>query len=187
MNNRLFCFLIGIVLFASCQDVKKPEAPANLMDKAKMVQVLSGSYLMNAARSVANRDVMNKGIKLDSIIYAKYEIDSLQFAQSNAFYSSDLEVYKEILLEVQQNLVKEKELRDTLYAKYKKAQEAIRAKDSTEKAQRDSLRIVFPEISKDSFQIRLELLQILEEELKFKKTESGIDAGAVESDQDSLL
>ena len=183
MNRKAYFIVVVVLVFVSCQDVKRPKAPSNLIDKATMVNVLSESYLMNAARSVANRDVINKGIKLDSIIYTKYAIDSLQFAQSNAYYSADLEVYKEIFLEVQQNLVKEKEVRDTLYARYKNTQEAIRVQDSIDKAQLDSLRIVFPKITQDSLQKHFELLQIIEN----KKTEAGLDLEPAESDQDSLL
>ena len=183
MNRSAYILVVGILAFVSCQDVKRPEEPTNLIDKPTMVKILSESYLMNAARSVANRDISNKGIKLDSIIYNKYKIDSLQFAKSNAFYSADLDVYKEIFLEVQQNLVKEKELRDTLYSRYKKTQLAIRYQDSVDKAKMDSLRIVFPEISKDSLQKQFDLLQVFENQ----KIDSGIDVSPAEFNQDSLL
>lgn len=183
MVYRVYILLCCFLTIISCQDVKKPEAPDNLIDKDKMVEVLSESYLMNAARSIANRDISNRGIKLDSIIYSKFNIDSLQFAKSNAYYSADLDTYKEIFLKVQQNLIKEKELRDTLYFKYKTTQEAIRIQDSIDKAQLDSLRIIYPAVTLDSLQKHVDLLQSLE----IEKSDFGIDVPAVETDQDSLL
>lgn len=183
MNRSTYLLVVVIMVFISCQDVKRPKEPTNLINKEAMVEILTESYLMNAARSIANRDVVNNGIKLDSIIYAKYAIDSLQFAQSNAFYSADLNTYKDIFLKVEQNLVKEKALRDTLYSQYKITQKAIHIQDSIVKVQLDSLKIVFPEISQDSLQKHLELLQSIETE----KIPAGIDVEAVESNQDSLL
>ena len=141
---------VAFLIVIGCQDVKRPEMPTNLISKDIMAEIFTEAYLMNAARSIDNRTIVGKGIILDSILYTKYKVDSLQFAKSNAFYSSDLETYKMLLLQVQENLTIEKAKRDTLYAQYKRSQEAIRIKDSIREARLDSMELVFPKLERDS-------------------------------------
>ena len=81
-----------------CQDVKRPEKPKNLIPEDKMVDILTETYLINAARSFDKLTILHNKIKLDSFVYRKFEIDSLQFAASNAFYTSDLNTYNALFL-----------------------------------------------------------------------------------------
>jgi len=157
-KGRLFLivFVFGLVLTA-CQDVKRPQIPANLIAQDTMVSVLVDAYTINAARSIDNRIIVNKGVLLDSILYSKHRIDSLQFAQSNAYYASDLEVYKKLFLKVQEKLKIEKTKKDTLYAQYKRAKELQRIKDSVKGATLDSLQSIYPKIKRDSINKLLEI------------------------------
>jgi len=100
-----YLFLLVILLFSACQDIKKPEKPENLISREKMVDIYVDAYLSNAARSIDNRVILDKGVKLDSFIYTKHKIDSAQFAKSNAYYTIDLSKYAEIFTEVEQRLV----------------------------------------------------------------------------------
>ena len=61
--------IIFLLSFVSCQDVNYPEKPKNLIAKDKMVEILTETYLGNAARSVDNKTIITKGIKMDSLIY----------------------------------------------------------------------------------------------------------------------
>ncbi len=90
--------------FFGCQDVKKPEKPENLIAKDKMINILTEAYLANAARSVDNKSIISKGIKMDSLIYKSFGVDSLQFAKSNEFYASDVNMYMEIFQKVEAKL-----------------------------------------------------------------------------------
>ncbi len=90
--------------FMGCQNVKHPEKPENLIAEDKMVEVLADAYLVNAARSVDYKTVRTKGLRLDSLIYKKYDIDSLQFAQSNAYYADNLDTYIEMFKKVELKL-----------------------------------------------------------------------------------
>lgn len=148
-NHFLAGFLIASVLFA-CQEVKRPEAPSNLIQQDTMVSILTEAYLMNAARSIDNRTIVNKGVLLDSILYSKFHIDSLQFSQSNAYYSSDLEIYKNLFFRVEENLKVEKTKRDTLYAQYERSEKSKRIKDSIKKQRLDSMQKIRPKIKRDS-------------------------------------
>ena len=102
-NGRHFLIALafGFVVTA-CQDVKRPQMPANLIAQDSMVSILVDAYMINAARSIDNRIIVNKGVLLDSILYSKHRIDSLQFAQSNAYYASDLDIYKKLFLKVEE-------------------------------------------------------------------------------------
>jgi len=102
------CFIVFIFVFCAigCQDVKLPERPKNLIEKNKMIEILSEAYIVNAARSVDYKSVLNKGVKLDSLIYQKYDVDSLQFAESNAFYSADINTYIDMFQKIQIKLEK---------------------------------------------------------------------------------
>ena len=153
-----FLIALGICLFVmACQDVKRPQIPANLITQDAMVLVLVDAYTINAARSIDNRIIVNNGVLLDSILYSKHGIDSLQFAQSNAYYASDLEAYKKIFLKVEAQLQLEKIKKDTLYAQYKRAKELQRITDSIKGASLDSLQRIYPKIKRDSIKKLLEI------------------------------
>ncbi len=115
---RILLLIISL-LFLGCQEVVRPEQPENLIPKDLMIEILADAYIGNAARSVNNRMLRTEGIRLDSILYKKYDIDSLQFAASNAFYTSDLNLYTEIITEVEVLLNKRKAELDTLIQREK--------------------------------------------------------------------
>lgn len=96
--------LLLVCSFFSCQNVQRPEKPTDLIPKEKMVDILTESYLATAARGVGNKNVLGQNVKLDSLIYAKYQIDSLQFLKSNDYYAADINSYIEIFEEVQNRL-----------------------------------------------------------------------------------
>lgn len=126
----LVCILFAVVV-TGCQDVKRPEKPEDLIAKSKMIDVLTEAYLMNAARSYDLRLIRNKGVQLDSLIYKRFKIDSVQFARSNAFYTSDLNEYNEILTEVESRLLVMQNNADSLDMLIKQQRMEARKKDST--------------------------------------------------------
>ena len=173
--------VIFFLVFTSCQDVKRPEAPENLISEVQMVEIMTDAYLMNAARSIDIRKIRKEGISLDSIIYAKFEIDSLQFAKSNAFYTNDLNTYNDLFLKVEQKLIIEKAKRDSTYEIFKANKAEEKRLDSIYKAKIDSMSIEMPKISKDSLEILLDI-----ENEKATLFESEILENAAIS-QDSIL
>lgn len=87
-----------------CQNVKYPKKPDNLIDHEKMVDILTEAYLINAARSVGNKTIVAQGVQMDSIFYARFGVDSLQFAHSNAYYAADVNKYISLFQEVEERL-----------------------------------------------------------------------------------
>lgn len=107
--------LILIFGYTSCQDVKKPEIPSDLISQEKMVDILSEVYIINASRNVNNKLIKKRKLQLDSLVYNKYKVDSLQFVVSNAYYSSDLEVYRNLMTQVQERLIILQKEKDSVY------------------------------------------------------------------------
>lgn len=101
--NYLLLVLISSVVLG-CQEVVRPEIPDKLIPESKMVDILVEAYIGNAARSNNNRVLRLGGVQLDSILYAKYDIDSLQFAQNTAYYASQIDPYLDILEAVETEL-----------------------------------------------------------------------------------
>ena len=84
--------------------MKRPERPENLISESKMVSLLTEVYLGNAARSIDNKQIRSQGVKIDSFLFAKYKVDSTQFAKSNAYYAADIDAYSAIIVQVQERL-----------------------------------------------------------------------------------
>lgn len=102
---RIYGCLTLVLLILGCQDVKRPELPPDLIPKEKIIDIYTDSYLMNSARSINLKVITDNGIYLDSTIYKKYDIDSLQFVKSNAYYSSNLNEYLSIFEVVEERLL----------------------------------------------------------------------------------
>lgn len=90
-------FVIWGMLLLGCQDIQRPEKPENLIPEETMVSLLSEIYLGNAARSINNKHIRERGIKLDSFLFAKYKVDSLQFVKSNEYYAANVDTYNSII------------------------------------------------------------------------------------------
>ena len=103
LSKYALLIFLALGVFA-CQDVVRPDIPEQIIPEAKMVDVLVEAYIGNAARSNNNRVLRMGGVQLDSILYAKYEIDSLQFAQNTAYYASQIDPYMRILEQVETKL-----------------------------------------------------------------------------------
>lgn len=137
MKNSI---VLGIlILLTACQDIERPVAPENLIAEDKMVDVFTDIYLASAARSVNFRVIRSNGIMLDSLIYEKHGIDSLQFARSNEFYSSDLPTYNGIFEKVEERLIRMKGESDSIKNAPKKnipdqfKKDSVNKKDSVKK------------------------------------------------------
>ncbi len=101
---KYWTFFLIVISFGACQDIKQPEKPKDLISKDKMINVLTEAYLANAARSVDNKSIIAEGIKMDSLFYTKFGVDSLQFAKSNAYYAANLDLYITIIKDVETRL-----------------------------------------------------------------------------------
>lgn len=126
MKHSSLLYLLVLTLFVSCYDIEKPEKPKDLLSEDKMVDVLVEISIMSSAKGINKRILENNGIKPVEYIYKKHGIDSMQFVNSNTYYSHDIEVYDKIYDKVKDSITK---LRD----KYKAIQNKEKKKKEKEK------------------------------------------------------
>jgi len=120
MKNRITS-LILIILFASCKSNTIYDEPVDLIPKDSMMMLLKDLYLATAAKSIKNSRQQKK-VSYTTLVYNKYNIDSLRFNSSNLYYTSKIDVYEPMLNEITALLKKEQEffteakkIKDSLY------------------------------------------------------------------------
>lgn len=94
MMKKIAIFLSVLVLFA-CSDTAV-EKPDQLISEDKMVDIFYDLAVLDAMRTQKPLALSEKNINVDGYIYKKYDIDSLQFAQSNRYYASEIKLYKKM-------------------------------------------------------------------------------------------
>lgn len=140
-------FPLGILLLVlalvSCQDVHRMEKPDNLIPEDKMADVLLEMSLVQGAKSTNRNEFEQKGLEPQTYIWEKFNIDSLQFVESNNYYSENYDEYEDIYLEVQARLEVLQGKYDTLRELEQKRLDSIRAldpQDSLEQAREEQYR-----------------------------------------------
>lgn len=112
--KKTFHILLIVLLFACCQNVEGPQKPDNLIAEDELRDILYDVSLVNAARDFSRGQLKNAGIEPDKFIYEKYDIDSLQFASSVAYYSVDFNRYLKIWEDVNKRLEVKRDAVDSL-------------------------------------------------------------------------
>jgi hypothetical protein len=108
MKINHFAILL-LVLILACQGKTHIKKPENLIPPDKMENLLYDMYIANGAVSVENING-DKNINYMSFVSEKYQIDSLQFAISNDYYTSQVDEYSKILERVKNRLEEDREL-----------------------------------------------------------------------------
>lgn len=93
------------------------EKPDDLLTEKQMVDILYDLNIINAMKSTNYQYLSDRGITASKYVYAKYKIDSLQFANSDQYYASDIEEYEKIYNQVSERLQKNKAEIDSLLKK----------------------------------------------------------------------
>jgi len=132
MLKHIIVILVLGGFILACNGSKNIEKPEDLISKEKMGHILYDLYVINAAKGV-NRKLLEKHRFIpETYVLTKYDIDSIQFAKSNSYYASDIEVYKDIVEKVKSRLEKEKE----------KFEDIRRKETDSTKARRDSINAI---------------------------------------------
>lgn len=106
MIKNITYLIVGILLW-SCSESRKQ--PANLIPQEVMIDIF---YDMNMIQTIRNSDFKlydSYNIDPEEYIYTKYNIDSLQFAESNKYYAFNPEEYEKMLDAVIERINTEKE------------------------------------------------------------------------------
>lgn len=131
MKKIIYLFLfISIAACTSNTILKKPD---DLIGKEEMVNIMTDLYIAAAAKHTPNKND-ESNIDYASLVFDKYQIDSARFKRSNYYYTSKIDDYEKIYLEVEKRLEKLKDSFDIL----KKEQDSISKikKDSLVKAKK---------------------------------------------------
>tara|TARA_B110000967_G_C18839285_1_gene538488 strand:+ start:775 stop:1260 length:486 start_codon:yes stop_codon:yes gene_type:complete len=121
---------VSILFFMSCEnlDMKKP---SNLISEDQMVEILYDVVLINSAKGV-NKQLLEKNIKNpQAYVYKKHNIDSLQFAESNAYYTFKSDTYKSIYEKLELKLTTQKTEYEALLEEKKRVKDSIRKSKQT--------------------------------------------------------
>lgn len=121
------------MLFFGCNNViEKPKKPDNLIPEDKMVEIMYDVFLLNSAKGVNKIKLEENGVLPENYIFEKYQIDSLQFANSNNYYAYETKTYESIL-----NRIKDK------IEIYRKEYEALTlVEEAAKEKKEDSLRAI---------------------------------------------
>ena len=97
-----FAFFVAV----SCYNYNKPDKPNNLISKKQMVNILLDLKLINAVTGKDKNVLDSAKLAPERYVYKKHNIDSAQFAQSNAYYAYHMEDYNAIYEQVKDSLKK---------------------------------------------------------------------------------
>jgi len=92
---------ILLILTISCSD---QNSPADLMSEEQMVDFLLDINIINSSRAYRNNSDLNYYNIKDTFLYKKHNIDSIQFVNSNSYYSSKPKKYLKIYSQLQKKM-----------------------------------------------------------------------------------
>jgi len=135
--KQLLLLTVVLLLVSSCAE-ELIEKPDNLIPEDKMVLIIKEMAIVNAAKATNLSKLRENGVEPTSFIFAKFEIDSAQFVDSDRYYASKPlryeNMYKKVesdLEEQRLQLEEEKKVRDSLSAAEKSKKDIdIKKKDS---------------------------------------------------------
>lgn len=155
---RLVVASILTILFVSCGNIDGPKKPKNLIPKDKMAHLILDLSLLRSAEGTYKTKLETEGYSLESYIYSRHQIDSVQFALSNEYYSYDLDTYLKIYEKVEDSLQKLKEFYDNERVektKERKINDSIKRNRKIKLA--DDIQLIEPIKSEDTIKVNQEL------------------------------
>jgi len=93
-------YLLIIFLFIGCSD----NTPDNLISKEKMENIIFDIMILNASNGFDLK--IDNNLLSDELIYKKHNIDSLQFFESELYYSKNPREHYEIYAKVKIRILK---------------------------------------------------------------------------------
>ncbi|MBU3028160.1 DUF4296 domain-containing protein [Zobellia galactanivorans] len=139
---RFLTIALMFLVLVSCNETLL-EKPENLIPQEKMVEILQDLAIVNAAKTTNLEVLRENGIEPMDYIFKKYDIDSLQFVESDRYYASLPVEYEKIYKKVETNLEKKsKELEEQkkLNDSIRVAKEKLEREKAKAKKAKDTLR-----------------------------------------------
>ena len=102
-KNKYFNFFLLLVF--SCQDSGLIDKPENLIDELTMENIIYEAIMMDVMSTFKPKNKKFIGIIGSPYLFLKYNIDSLQLARSNEYYTKNPKVmskiYKKVLMRME--------------------------------------------------------------------------------------
>jgi hypothetical protein len=112
---KKICFILAIILLSACGE-PTVEKPKKLIEEDTMVNIFYDLAIIDAMKS-HSPEKLREAKNVKNYIYKKYAVDSLQFAQSNRYYASDIRKYKKMYKRVDDRLKRNQEIVDVRLGK----------------------------------------------------------------------
>uniref|UniRef100_UPI0040491F86 DUF4296 domain-containing protein n=1 Tax=Flavobacterium sp. TaxID=239 RepID=UPI0040491F86 len=134
MKIKSYLTLLILIFLGACGE-NNVEKPDNLIPQKTMEEILYDLAIIDAARISNPQSIVDAGISQQGYIFEKYKVDSLQFAQSNAYYTADVENYIQMYKGILEKIETEKTVVDSIV----RVNRAIADSLKLEKIKQDSI------------------------------------------------
>lgn len=94
--KRFILFFFMLVMVTACNRFGGPDKPDDLISKEKMVSILIDSRFLTTGNTLTKKTMKDSSVDVNTYIFKKYNVDSLQFALSNSYYAFHLDEYEDI-------------------------------------------------------------------------------------------
>ena len=105
IKKNILIFFVMLVF--SCQDSALFEKPENLLDELTMENIIYEAIMMDVMSTFKPKNKKFIDIMGSPYLFLKYNIDSLQLARSNEYYTKNPKVmskiYKKVLMRMERN------------------------------------------------------------------------------------
>jgi hypothetical protein len=127
---KIGLLVISILFLLSCENLEVKN-PSNLISEDQMVEILYDVVLINSAKGI-NKQLLQNNIKNpQAYVYKKHNIDSLQFAESNAYYTFKNDTYKSIYEKLELKLKAQKTKYEALLREKKRIEDSLKEQKKT--------------------------------------------------------
>ena len=134
---RIVLLAVCALFFMSCENLEVNK-PSNLISEDQMVEILYDVVLINSAKGINKQSLQKKIKNPQAYIYKKHNIDSLQLAKSNAYYTFKNEIYKSIYEKLDLKLTAQKTEYEALLKEKKRIKDSVKEQ---KKIKIDSLKV----------------------------------------------
>lgn len=117
--------MLGLILHIVACGSESARKPENLIPLHTMEAILYDLAIIDGARIADPQGLSDAGLSQQGFIFEKYKIDSLQFAESNSFYTSNIDEYILMYERILKKIETEKTLLDTLVKREKIKSDSI--------------------------------------------------------------
>lgn len=104
-----------------------------MISEDKMVDVLTDLSVLNSAKNFNKRSLEETGIRPNTYLYEKHEIDSLQLAKSSEYYAKKYDMLDRIYSRVKVKLEKMKTDLEKIRVEEERIEDSIRMADTLNK------------------------------------------------------